>query len=321
MTILPIMASSLIFSTMLCFISNSWMILWVALEINTLSFCTVMMNQTTETSKTNKEPAMKYFIVQSVASAILVMYLSVQKYSVITNVLFMAGVVALLIKMAASPFHSWFTEVLKKMTWLDSTVLMTWQKLAPLYLLTFIIKPLVTFFIILTTLVGSTTQLLSKSTMEIMALSSVFNLGWMMLAAMVSLKTMVMFTLMYWSSVLITMLFLKSLNVKEINKNMSKSMDNWVMMLAMANLAGIPPSIGFLAKWNTAIQALMNSMTLLVTMMMIISAINFYIYLRLTLTINSSSFAAKQKNMKFSNPKLIKTMLMVNIPALAMVPM
>jgi len=49
----------------------------------------------------------------------------------------------------------------------------------------------------------------------------------------------------------------------------------------MANLAGIPPLAGFLAKWLVFVEGAKESITFIISILLVTSSINFYIYLRI----------------------------------------
>jgi NADH:ubiquinone oxidoreductase subunit 2 (subunit N) len=75
------------------------------LEVNTLSFCSIITERVENQSSGGKESSMKYFVIQSVASAVLIIYMSFQKDLPVIELFFLAGTSAVLIKLAASPFH------------------------------------------------------------------------------------------------------------------------------------------------------------------------------------------------------------------------
>lgn len=295
------------------------MVIWLALEINTLSFCTIAAREHGKRSKPNKEAAIKYFIIQSVASAILVLYLSFQKERTIIKTLFFAGTAAILVKLAAAPFHSWFLEVIKKSSFTNRIILITWQKLAPIYLLMFILKPLTVGAIFLSTLIGRIIQMYTKTFIEIIALSSVFNLGWMIMAVLARSKTLIAFTVLYWMSILLIIVPIIKINITEGTKDVSMNVTPWVTMMVTATLAGLPPSIGFIAKWAVVTQALKTGIIITVTRMLILSTVNFYIYLRTTLTTITSQFSFKQKQQKKTTQWTILVAAIINIPLLPMV--
>lgn len=315
-SVLPIMTASLILTPVMCVIRNSWLVLWVALEVNTLSFCTLIRNQTKKYIKRAKESAIKYFIIQSVASAVLVIYLSTQKNLGSTEILFFGGTIAVLIKLAASPFHRWFVEVIKKTTLKNRIILITWQKLAPIYLLMFMMKPLIVLSMLLSTLIGRALQLTTKTILEIMALSSIFNLGWIIMALLSRTKTLLIFTGLYWISIMLVIAPLTKIKIRNIEKDVSSKFNPWSIIVIMATLAGLPPTIGFLAKWATVTQALKTKALILVRVILILRTVNFYIYLRTTLTIIISNQSNKQKRTKKATPGIMLATMIMNLPIL-----
>ena len=40
---------------------------------------------------------------------------------------------SLLLKRGTAPFHFWFPNVIEGLSWINSLILITWQKIAPLY--------------------------------------------------------------------------------------------------------------------------------------------------------------------------------------------
>jgi NADH-quinone oxidoreductase subunit N len=272
---------SLVLSSLVCLVSNSWLIIWVALEINTLSFTTLMLLPGTK--KNTIESPLKYFIIQSIASAILVTAISIQNLSRAQKTLLIGGGLAILTKLARAPFHSWFIDLTNKTNPKNATLLMTWQKLAPLYLSIFISKSLVTAGIIIRLLTGSLSQMNKQKIMEYIALSSVFNLRWMLIATISRIKASLTFVSIYWTSVVLTIWMIKTSRIKDNIKEIKKA-PSWLPIMVSSNLAGLPPSIGFLAKWILICQLVRIKATLIVTTLLVTRTINFFIYIRMFLT-------------------------------------
>jgi len=86
-------------------------------------------------------------------------------------------IASLIIKIAASPFQEWFVNIRKNIKKYQLTLLITWQKLAPIFLILFQTKYLVIAFVILSIRIGSLLQLNKTNMIEIIRYSSVFNLG------------------------------------------------------------------------------------------------------------------------------------------------
>jgi NADH:ubiquinone oxidoreductase subunit 2 (subunit N) len=134
----------------------------VILELNTIAYCRLNFD-------TPKESMLKYFVIQTIASALLI-FGGVIRYSFLIRI-------ALIIKLAAAPFHFWFISVCKKRSWINNKILLTWQKLMPIYLVMYTAKSLLLFFVLLSATIGSVFLINKKSFKEILALSSVFNLS------------------------------------------------------------------------------------------------------------------------------------------------
>lgn len=100
-------------------------------------------------SPSNSEASIKYFLVQALASVILIMGgIFITKFIPISyfnrpNVLIS---MALGVKLGMAPTHFWFPQVIELINWLQGVVLLTWQKIAPLILLFSSSNSLVVFF-------------------------------------------------------------------------------------------------------------------------------------------------------------------------------
>jgi NADH-ubiquinone oxidoreductase chain 2 len=125
------------------------------------------------------------------------MYLSTPAAIEKADLLFIAGTAAILIKLASAPFHRWFVEIVPKVRIKTRILLITWQKLAPVYILIFMIKPVVLARILIRGFLGRIIQIIKSKLIEIMALSSIFNLSWIILASTLRRKTLFVFIRIY----------------------------------------------------------------------------------------------------------------------------
>lgn len=259
--------------------------IWVLLEINTLSFCSMVFKKRDINKIQSKERLMKYFVVQSIASSLLILscFFGVGKVDGNRNlfsVFLLVIVMSLIIKIGAVPFHFWFISVSKKRNWMRNKVLFTWQKLLPIYLIIFQLKKMVYPFILFSVIFGSVFLINKKSFKEILALSSVFNLGWMLCAIRLRLKILISFSFIYWMRLIFF--------IEEISKRMNSSFNEKssrvrkvLLFLKTTNLAGIPPLILFMVKWLTFSRLLKFNLTILATFILILRRINVFVYLRM----------------------------------------
>nr|WBR65457.1 NADH dehydrogenase subunit 2 [Layahima sp. 1 YZ-2022a] len=277
--------------------SNSWLGAWMGLEINLLAFIPLLTNLKNLTST---ESSLKYFIVQALASTTLlfvVLLLSFnQGYSLeyypYLNIILNS---ALLMKMGAAPFHSWFPEVMEGLSWTMSFILMTWQKIAPMILISYcLFHKFIYVTIILSIFMGSIGGINQTNLRSLMAYSSINHLGWMLSSLLISLNFWMTYFLLYsLLSLSIIHMFYK-LNIFYFSQIFSAMSNMPILKFSLfcnfLSLGGLPPFTGFLPKW-IIIQNLSMTNTMLVTIMVILTLITLFFYIRLTysaLIINSS---------------------------------
>nr|URH16515.1 NADH dehydrogenase subunit 2 [Prorhinotermes simplex]WMY24261.1 NADH dehydrogenase subunit 2 [Prorhinotermes simplex] len=272
--------------------SNSWFSAWMGLEINLMSFIPLMSNIK---NMYNTEAALKYFLVQVLASATL-LFMVVVKAT--TEELFtlsetfmsyspMIICTPLLLKMGAAPLHWWFPGVMEGLSWGNCTLLMTVQKAAPMMLTSYLIE-INTFtsgIITASVIVGSIGGMNQTSMRKILTYSSINHTGWM-LAALITGESMWITYFVIYSLLVITVTsILKLSKTSFINQilmtNKETTLTKFMMFTSLLSLGGLPPFLGFLPKWIT-IQALTtNNMTPLATIMVIMSLITLYYYLKI----------------------------------------
>nr|YP_010572531.1 NADH dehydrogenase subunit 2 [Phlugiolopsis punctata]UZH35896.1 NADH dehydrogenase subunit 2 [Phlugiolopsis punctata] len=283
--------STLIMGTLISISSTSWLGVWMGLEINLLSFIPLMSNAKNIMST---EASLKYFLIQAIASSLLlfslIMMFLMSNMSILLNheVFPLLISSALLLKLGAAPFHFWFPATMEGLNWWNNLILMTWQKIAPLMLLSYLIN-MNTFFsvIIISSIgIGSLGGLNQTSLRKLMAYSSINHLGWM-IAAMTSGENLweLYFLIYFFLSAAIIFMF-HTFQCFHINQNFLLMNNDpkikFCMFTLLLSLGGLPPFLGFLPKW-LIIQAMaeLNSL-LIVTLMVITTLITLFYYIRIT---------------------------------------
>nr|YP_009328082.1 NADH dehydrogenase subunit 2 [Oxya hyla]APD14921.1 NADH dehydrogenase subunit 2 [Oxya hyla] len=309
--------STLMMGTILSISSNSWFGVWMGLEINLLSFIPMLTNN--KNSMIN-ESSIKYFIVQAMASTMLLFsilliqmkYLMWWESEMVPSMLISSS---LLLKIGAAPFHFWFPEVMGASEWFNCLMLMTWQKIAPMMILSYCIQlsNFIFMIVILSIIIGAMGGLNQTSLRQLLAYSSISHLGWM-ISSMISSENIweIYFIIYSLLSVILVLLF-KQTNLLFLNQiyttsNMKPEI-KFMMFLSLLSIGGLPPFIGFLPKWMV-IQSLMEmNMTSLMVIMVMLTMITLYYYLRisfsaliLSYTENSWSLNIKNKKMNFILP-------------------
>nr|ARH53870.1 NADH dehydrogenase subunit 2 [Heterocerus parallelus] len=301
--------STLTMSTMISVSSYSWMGMWMGLEINLLSFIPLMILKKNTMST---EAAIKYFLTQSMASTIIMfsILMMITKSSIQSNIenlnVFMILMnSAFLTKMGAAPFHFWFPEVMIGLDWVNSLILLTWQKIAPMVLLIYN-QPSTMFMMIIifsSMIIGSIVGMNQTSMRKIMAFSSINHIGWMIAACMSSSTIWIIYFMIYTlisTSIIYFFMSLKITHLSQLIQKMNtKPMKKFFFASNFLSLGGMPPFIGFMPKWIT-IQAMTIKSPTMVMIMALITLITLFIYMRmifcsLTILSNSSSWTLPEK--------------------------
>nr|YP_010545645.1 NADH dehydrogenase subunit 2 [Chrysops dissectus]UYG48428.1 NADH dehydrogenase subunit 2 [Chrysops dissectus] len=284
--------STLMMGTLITVSSNSWLSAWMGLEINLLSFIPLMIDTNNLMST---EASLKYFLTQALASSILLfaVIMSMLKFNFISQLNFnysysnLIILSSLMLKSGAAPFHFWFPGVMEGLSWTNNLILMTWQKIAPMMLISYIInKNFFIFIIIMSMIIGSLGGLNQTSLRKIMAFSSINHLGWM-LAAMISSETLWLFYFLMYSFLSFTIVFLfnvfKLFHINQVfSLFFSSKILKFSLFMNLLSLGGLPPFLGFLPKWLVIQQLSMNYQLMLLIFMTSLTLITLYFYLRIS---------------------------------------
>nr|AMR73707.1 NADH dehydrogenase subunit 2 [Anopheles minimus] len=284
----------LIFGTLVTISSNSWLGAWMGLEINLLSFIPLMNDN--KKNLLTSESSLKYFLTQAFASSILLFAIimlmffynnNLILYNTFNEILILS---TLLLKSGAAPFHFWFPEVMEGLSWINGLILMTWQKIAPLMLISY--NFIYNFFmitIILSMLIGSLGGLNQTSIRKLMAFSSINHLGWMLLAMMNNEMLWMIYFLLYSLLSFSIVLMFNNFKLFYFNQIFNLSMMNPIIKLLiflnLLSLGGLPPFLGFLPKWLVIQNLVMMDQMFILTISVCLTLITLYFYLRLSYSI------------------------------------
>nr|ALO70742.1 NADH deshydrogenase subunit 2 [Neobisnius villosulus] len=304
--------NSLMIGSMISISSMTWIGMWMGLEINLLSIIPLMNS---DKNLLASEASLKYFITQALASTILLfsIILMLNNYSLIYNLqssLILMFNSALLTKMGAAPFHFWFPEIIEGLSWLNCLILLTWQKITPLVIFMYNINfPWFLFSIIIfSMLISGIMGFNQTSIRKILAYSSINHIAWM-LASMYSLETIwITYFLVYTLISINIILIFNLLNIffmKQIFTTMNQNIQiKFFFIMNFLSLGGLPPFLGFMPKWMTIENLIENNFFILTFVMIILTLLTLYFYIRLTystLTISMSkiSFIPQTKMNQF----------------------
>nr|UHA56229.1 NADH dehydrogenase subunit 2 [Sphingomorpha chlorea] len=276
----------LIFSTLISISSNSWLGCWIGLEINLLSFIPLISNSNNLLAT---EASLKYFLTQSIAS-INFLFSILMKMMMLKNFemnFFLSIMInsSMLMKMGASPFHFWFPNIVEGLSWFNNFILMTWQKITPMIVLSYYFnKNFILMIIMMNAIIGALGGLNQTSLRKILAFSSINNLSWMLSSIMISENLWLFYFMMYSFLISIMCFTFFIFNVFFINQLFINNMNSMIkinLLINFLSLGGLPPFIGFFPKWIIINFLIMNKMYFLTFILIMMSLILLFFYIRI----------------------------------------
>nr|YP_009054358.1 NADH dehydrogenase subunit 2 [Elaphe bimaculata]AIJ02052.1 NADH dehydrogenase subunit 2 [Elaphe bimaculata] len=289
-----IITTSIIMSTTVISSTTHWLMAWTCLEINTLSMTPII-------SKPNHpratEAATKYYLMQTMASTAIL-------FAATTNAMNTSNwdinltteptatiiiTLALMMKMAAAPFHFWLPDVSQGSTTMTTMTILTWQKIAPLMILLMIHnKTNITLTLTsaaLSITMGGLGSLNQTQLRKLMAFSSIAHTGWIM-ATMTMTPNISTLTFMIYTMTTIPVFLLINITASTTIKDIGTMWTNspYIMMIlstTILSLGGLPPLSGFMPKWLILNNMVSLNMTMEATLMAMMSLLSLYVYMRL----------------------------------------
>ncbi|KAK9390873.1 NADH dehydrogenase subunit 2 (mitochondrion) [Crotalus adamanteus] len=294
-TSLMVILTSITLSTTLVTAATHWLMAWACLEINTLSMVPIISKPHHPRAT---EAATKYFLTQTLASTAMLFAATMNalntsnwEINLTTETTTMKIItLALMMKLAAAPFHFWLPEVAQGATTLTTLTILTWQKIAPLAILmenhNNTNLTILTTSAILSVLVGGVGGLNQTQLRKIMAFSSIAHTGWILatitLAPNISTLTFLIYTLTT-TPILLALNTSSTTTIKDMGTMWTSSPYLMLItLLSILSLAGLPPLTGFMPKWLILNKMTTFNLTLEATLMAMSSLPSLYMYIRLT---------------------------------------
>nr|AAL66826.1 NADH dehydrogenase subunit 2 [Homoroselaps lacteus] len=289
-----IISSSIILSTTLITTTTHWLMTWACLEINTLSMTPIISKPHHPRST---EAATKYFLTQTMASTTMIFAATMNAMNTsnwethLTTEPAPTTIItlALMMKMAAAPFHFWLPEVSQGTSTMTTLTLLTWQKIAPLtILLSMYNKTNQTLLLMSATLsiiMGGLGGLNQTQLQKLMAFSSITHTGWILATLTTAPNISVLTFLIYATTttpMFLTMSLTSTVTIKDLSPLWTSSPClMMIMALTTLSLGGLPPLTGFMPKWLILNKMISTNMTIEATLMAMTSMLSLYVYMRL----------------------------------------
>nr|ART66017.1 NADH dehydrogenase subunit 2 [Pentacheles laevis] len=275
----------LLIGVLLALSSTSWFSAWAGLELNLLAFIPLI---TAKSNLYHSESALSYFLIQALGSALLIFSscLLLMKASFFLLIISLS----LFLKMGAAPFHFWFPKIMEGLNWPQSFILMTIQKLAPMFLISYLsfsplCSSLIYITVILSAIIGALGGLNQTKLRKLMAFSSINHMAWMLSAILMSHSSWILYFTFYFLmtfSIIILFFHLKTFFFPQLlNLNMIPLHLKSSLTISLLSLGGLPPFSGFFPKWLLIQEMISHKHYLFLFILLASTLVTLYFYLRM----------------------------------------
>lgn len=310
----------LISGTLIAISSNSWFICWIGLEINLISIIPLILYNL---NFSFTEAAIKYFLAQAMASLILILAACVDLNFYNSNFNSYSNSIltlSLCIKAGIAPVHFWFPQIIILIDWIQCTFILTWQRIAPLFLISsFYGSNFTLFFVFLSGLVGSFggfNQILAKI---IFTYSSIIHSGWIVILATVSTKFVLLYFIIYatLTIAILSPFYFKNLNnVSSLGLSKMSLTTKLIICIRVISLGGLPPFLGFAAKISAINLALHITPSIIIFSLVIFSLLSLFYYFKLTynfLALHNNTLSITNYNSHININTFLSLSIMANL--------
>nr|YP_011036745.1 NADH dehydrogenase subunit 2 [Arrugada affinis]WRK21414.1 NADH dehydrogenase subunit 2 [Arrugada affinis] len=303
-----LMTNTMMIGVIMVICSNNWVTMWMGLEISMVSFIPFMQSS----NLSGSESMIKYFITQCVASTMFLVSVVIMLIGVnMMNEMMLTT--AMLISIGSAPFHNWVLMIIETMEIYPMLTMLTVLKMPPLTIMYHNDSKIMSVPIFLSFVASAILCLNQSSMRKTIGYSSIFNVG-LMLSTMKSFNTLMMFMVIYASTMISLIVSVKMMRINYINQMAINEFNPWIKMnlwINMLSMAGFPPLLGFMGKMIILQSMLVNNQIMLSITMMTTSLMVMMFYTRLTFSsmlMNSSS-----KKWMINSNKMVMFMMTFNL--------
>jgi NADH-ubiquinone oxidoreductase chain 2 len=196
--------------------------------------------------------------------------------------------VSSMVKIGAAPVHFWFPEVARGLGWSTNIILITWQKIAPFVILIYLEFPTELLIIVcaLSAIFGAFGGFGATSLRKILAYSSINHIAWIIIRTHYRQFIWITYFSIYCLITIIIINYFLENNFNTLRQLFTIVNTNYtntfIVSLNILSIGGLPPFLGFYPKWLVIEFIVNENMYILVLLMIAITLIVLYFYLRLT---------------------------------------
>nr|YP_009346058.1 NADH dehydrogenase subunit 2 [Unio delphinus]AMX22404.1 NADH dehydrogenase subunit 2 [Unio delphinus] len=266
-------------STCMVASSSNWLMTWMGLEINMLGYIPLMFMKE---SSSESEAAVKYLVPQSLGSTIFIASAIISSYF---NNLQILMPIAMCLKLGVAPFHFWFPPVMASLQLTPAFILLTWQKIAPILVISSLNSLLIKTIMPIATisaLWGGIGGLNQTDIRSLLTYSSIAHTGWML----ASINSNYIILIAYLTTYILINTSIYTFLTKEHTKSYKQLFSSkepekvFILAITILSLGGLPPLMGFIMKLLVLMFTEAN--TIIISGLIIGALVSLFYYLSLT---------------------------------------
>nr|QHF16903.1 NADH dehydrogenase subunit 2 [Therioaphis trifolii] len=272
----------MIMSSIISISSSNWLSMWMGLELNMFSIIPII---NFKQSIYSIEATMKYFLIQAFASIILLIFLILKSMLFMMMNFNLLILLPLLIKMSLMPFHLWLPSMIEGLNWMSCLLLMTWQKISPMIMISYLIINKSLILMISMISMNSIMGMNQNSIRKILAFSSINNSSWMLIAMIMNENIWINYFLIYTMLNFLIMNIFNKFKINYLNQIKFFNLNFFFklnLLMLIFSIMGLPPMMGFLMKWMLIKMLIYNKMFMILIMLITLAILNLYFYLKLS---------------------------------------
>lgn len=209
----------------------------------------ILMNNT---GLLNSYRSLKYFIVQALASVLIIFIIRRSNYAIsIITLKNRIVIIALIVKIGVPPVHFWLPQVVENLSSFKIFIIMAWQKINPLIMIIYSSFILTSLFIVITTIIGAIGAVNQNDIKKLIVFSSISNMGWIILSSSLTENLWMIYFRIYVITLISILILVTPLKNKKISTlsltEIRKSKKN-ILVFSFLVAAGLPPFVGFFSK-------------------------------------------------------------------------
>ena len=242
----------------------------------------------------SSESSLKYFLTQAFASSIFLfsilfyfLILKINEFNLNYSFYFFILISSsLILKCGIAPFHFWFPSVTEGLSWKRIIILITWQKIAPLFIISYCFNFFLLWIIILFSIIfGRLGGLNQTSLRKLIAFSSISHLGWITRGLLFNEILIFLYFLFYCFLRLIVIFIFNKIKIFNINQTFrifySSQLIKFILFILLLSLGGLPPFLGFFPKWIIIESIIFINIFFLLIFILFFTLITLYFYMRI----------------------------------------